>query len=990
MESQGSWQRVKAVVAEALELPPAQRSDFLDRSCGEQPALRREVESLLESYDSAGGFLESPAAESLAPLLSSSQARLHKIGPYRVGREIGRGGMGAVFLASREDPAFQHVVAVKLIKRGMDSDEIVRRFHQERDILARLDHPHIARLLDGGTTKEGQPYFVMEYIEGLPFDRYCDIHQLSVRRRLEVFRVVCGAVQFAHRNLVIHRDLKPSNILVTEEGQPKLLDFGIAKLLDADESAPSGQPTVTAQRRLTPRYASPEQILGDPVTTGSDVYSLGVLLYELLTGRLPNQPVQQLGAGEARSLRESSPERPSSIVTRDLGAAFESTSGQATQSENDPAAPRESNQVSRLRGEEPHRLSRLLKGDLDNIVLKALSPEPDRRYGSVEQLSEDLRRYLEGRPVVARRSTFAYRASKFIRRNRVLSLAMVLLAALVLSLAWQRLEIGRERDRADTERAKAQQALDFVLGLFEISDPETARGERITAREILDRGASQLEQETGTEPQVRAVMMDTVGEIYRKLGLFERAAPLLEGALEVRSGALGASHLDAAESLDHLAQLEYAKGEFERAAQLHREALGIREGQLGREDPAVAKSLVGVGMAMGAGGEVEEGIFLVEEGLEIQRRLWGKNHPEVASSLNNLAVLRSSLGEYSAAAELVQQALMIQRLALGEDHPHVATGELNAGTLLYQSGDYEAAEPVLLRALELNERLLGEEHPRVAVILTTVATLYFRRGELDRAEPLLRQALEVSRKALGESHPDTATTLDTLAAVVRHRGDLAESEEIYRQALAMRKTALGPEHPAVASSLNNLAFVAKAKGDLVEAEALQRRAVEIRRSALGEDHPDVGLSLNNLGSLLLQQEKLPEAEAVYRKALAVRRSALPESHPDLAFTQTGLARLLLEQGRTEEAVGLLREAVAIRRQALPAGHWRLAESESLLGLGLGRLGQVAEAQALLVGSTQILLESRGESHPATQRARQALLELEKELGTPLTVSPQEP
>ena len=482
------WQQVKCLLEAALERDPSERAALLDEACKADPALRREVESLIASHKQAGSFIESPALEAPTRILSDTEGQSTVsplVGSYKVIREIGHGGMGTVYLAARADDQYKKLVAIKLVRRGMDTESILSRFRHERQILASLDHPNIARLLEGGTTN-GLPYFVMEHIEGQPIDEYCDSRKLTTIERLKLFRTVCSAVHYAHQNLVVHRDLKPRNILVTADGTPKLLDFGIAKLLKPEMYAQTIAPTETMIRPMTPDYASPEQVKGQPVTTASDIYSLGVLLYELLTGHRPYRITSYTPQELERVICDQEPERPSTAVNRTL--AVKSADG-ATQKTISPET------VSRNREGQPDKLQRRLRGDLDNIVLMALRKEPQRRYASAEQFSEDIRRHLEGLPVIARKDTFQYRASKFIRRNKIgVAVAVafaVLMIGSIIAIALQSVRAARERD-------KAKQVSAFLTDIFKVSDPSEARGKTIKS------GAANCRKATGRSLRQRA------------------------------------------------------------------------------------------------------------------------------------------------------------------------------------------------------------------------------------------------------------------------------------------------------------------------------------------------------------------------------------------------------------------------------------------------------------------------------------------------------
>jgi len=710
-----------------------------------------------------------------------------RVGPYLLMRELGHGGMGTVYLAVRADEHFHKRVAVKIVRGGGGSEAVVRYFKRERQILAGLDHPNIAKLLDGGTTDDGLPYFVMEYVEGQRIDAYCDERRLATVERLRLFQVVCAAVQYAHRNLIVHRDLKPGNIIVTPDGVPKLLDFGIATLLDS-AAASAAAPTATALA-LTPEYASPEQARGEPITTASDVYSLGVILYELLTGQRPyrlktRQPLEVL-----RAVCDQEPEKPSTAVGRMRVQAARGT-------ETDAATPDTAVAVSATREGTPARLERKLRGDVDNILMMALRKEPPRRYTSVEAFSEDIRRYLEGLPVHARKATPAYRAGKFVRRHTAGVAAAaavgVLLVGFTVAMAVQSARVARERDLAEKERTVAQQERAtaqreretaqrisaFLVDLFRISDPSQARGQTITAREILDRGTAKIRTELQDQPQVRATLMDTMGDVLASLGLYDRAIPLLEEALQARKAALGADHLDVAASLSHLATLRLDTGDYVGAETLHREALAIRRKRLGNEHPDVAASLDSLAGAVHEKGDYAAAEGFYREALVMRRKLLGNDHPDVARTLNNLSTVLFGNGDYAGAESLQREALALKRKLLGNEHPHVANGLNNLAALLRAKGDYAGAEALHREVVALQRKLVGDEHPRMAMSLASYADTLCRDKKPAEAEPLAREALAIFRKALPKGHPYIAETESVLGGCLALSGRYPEAEAL--------------------------------------------------------------------------------------------------------------------------------------------------------------------------------------------------------------------
>lgn len=900
--SRDRWQHVEAIFDEAYELPPEARPAFLDRACGDDAELRARVEGMLRATSVTGGILETPMFEGAAAILRSADALQQsgpgegdRIGRYRVIRELGVGGMGSVYLAERADGVFEQRVALKLIRGALDNEDIMRRFLQERQILARLEHPHIARLVDGGADEAGRPYFAMEYVPGVPITTYCDRNALGVRARLELFLQVCAAVQYAHQNLVVHRDLKPSNILVTGDGQVKLLDFGIAKLLHEDDVA---DPTATRAglRVLTPDYAAPEQVRGEAVTTATDVYALGATLYELVSGRRPHRITRYTAAEVEREVCEHDPLPPSTAITK-----LERANGSPTPKEPDPAP----DVLSRVRGTTLDRLRRQLRGDLDAIVLQALQKDPARRYGSAEALQADLRRYLNGQPVAARRESIAYRLRKFARRHAIAVAAAILvtlsLMAGLAGTAWQ-------ARVAASEAAKAQAVSTFLTGLFEVADPDLANAESITARELLDAGARRVNAELVGQPDVRAEMLALLGDIHRKLGLYERADTLLATALDVRRALHGAGTPEEAEMLAAVGNLRADQGRPEEAERMLRRALEIRETTLGRDHADVARSLRDLSSVLATRGVFEEAESLQRRGLAINERLHGELHAEVARDYENLS------------------------------------------TMLRAKGDYDAAIDAARHVLDIRMELLGQQHLETATSTSNLALLLSETGDLDGAERLYRQVLAFDLERLGENHPYTATVTNNLAFVLQRKGALAEAELLYRRVLDIVTPLFGGPHPYVATVLNNLALVLRDSDRLEEAEAMLRESLDMYRSIFRDDHFSVGTAHALLATIVQRRGRLNEADSLYIEALGRLEPAFPEGHPRTASALLGRGRLLVERGLAADAEPLLRKALAQREAAYGVEERSSVDARVALGEALAALGRYPEAESLLAAS----------------------------------------
>ncbi len=955
------WERAQSVVDAALEVQPHQRDAFLAQACGDDEGLLRNVQVAFETSGHGSDFLErsidgcapglllevAEEAEELEDVSSAGERKAgDRVGPYRLIRELGRGGMGAVHLAERDDERYERLVAIKLIRLDGLSRELRRRFLLEQRILASLEHPHIARLYDAGAGEDGTPFIVMEYVDGHPIDAYCDEHRLGVAERLALFDQVCDAVQFAHGKLVVHRDLKPGNVLVSERRVVKLLDFGIAKLLRADDDAAADVTAIGGGRVLTPEYASPEQLRGEPVSTATDVYALGVLLFELLTGAWPYGRRDQTIRSLERAVLERDPDKPSAVVAR-------------AGSTPPPARRRE------------------LLGDLDNIVLTALSKEPERRYASVRDLRDDVARHLKHRPVIARPATLGYRAGRFARRHRVaLVVGGVLAASLLTGLAgttWQARAASRQALRADRVR-------DFLVELFEVSDPDRSKGDTITARALLDRGAARIDSELAAEPQTQAEMLGVIGKIYQKLGLYDQGRPLLERALSARREVYGPQSLEAAAGAADLSSLLYDQGEYKRAEQLARDALAVRRERLGMNDTLVSASLTNLAAIADGLGRLDEADSLYRAGLAIDRRIGAEE--AVASDLSSLSVALWREGKYDEALPVADSALALRRRLHGNEHTSVAIDLFNLATIVMATGDYQRAEALFRECLTMRRKLLGDDHPYVALTLSNLGEVLQRQGRLAEAEAVDREALKIRRAAFGDDNLDVATSLNELGVVLYFKGDRKGAVEQFRRALAIWRPQLGDAHPTVLTGLNNLGATLREMGDLDGAERTLREALDLRRRALGEAHPDVAQSYNNLAEVLVRKKKYRQAEADFLTALATWRAALGPDHPTVAFALLGLGRMLVDQGRGAEAEPLLREALDIRLAKLEEGSVQVAYARLALGRCLVRLRGFEEAETLLLASYPVFEKVQGKDHETTRRARAALAELYRAWGRP--------
>ena len=764
--------------------------------------------------------------------LSGGNASGQMIGSYRLLQKVGEGGMGEVWMAEQATPRRQ--VAIKIIKAGMDTARVVARFEAERHALALMDHPAIATVFDGGATGEGRPYFAMEYIKGEPITAYCDRHRLTTSERLDLFAQVCDGVQHAHQKGIVHRDLKPSNVLVTlADGRPapKIIDFGVAK---ATTQHLAERTLFTELGALigTPEYMSPEQ--ADPsgldIDTRADVYALGVLLYELLTGLLPfdRQMLRERGLAEIhRVIREVDPPRPSTRVTG-------------------PGA--DSAEVARNRHTEPRHLAGLLRGDLDWITMKALEKDRTRRYDTAAGLAGDVRRHLRHEPVTAGPPSAMYRSGKFVRRHRfgvcAAAALVLLLAGVAVAMANQARRIARERDRANQESARATREADaarqvsaFLTRLFELSNPSEARGNAVTAREILDTGAARIERELAQQPELRSRLMATMGEAYQSLGLYAGSEALFRKSLDVRRNTAGVPPGALAESLNSLGYLLVVRGDFTGGEPLLTEALAIRERAEIRDEVKIAETLAALGVLAYSRGEYPKAEVYNQRRLDSLRRLPPGNEVEISNALNDLSMsVQQARADYATAKRFAEEALTLRRKAIQGPHLSISQGLNNLGMV------------------------------------------HYRMKEYDVAEVLFKESLAINRQLFGEPHPEIAANLSNLGLLSRDRGDYRQADALFAQVVAADRQILGPNHLLVGRALNNWAESVRRSGDPKRAESLLRESVAVHAAALSEGHWQTAMTRSLLGQCLVAQRRFADAERLLLAAYAAILSEFGAAH----------------------------------------------------------------------------------------------------------------
>jgi tetratricopeptide (TPR) repeat protein/tRNA A-37 threonylcarbamoyl transferase component Bud32 len=909
------WRRIEAIFEQALSLSAKERSELFARECGDDLALRAEVERLLRADAQAGEFLDTPVVK-VGEALGGDGWTGRTVGAYRLVRCIGEGGMATVYLAIRADDEYQKRVAVKLLRGGLEGPEAEHRLRRERQILAGLEHPNIARLLDGGTTPQGAPYLVMEHIEGEPIDDYCEHHDLGISERIALFVQVLGAVQYAHHNLVVHRDLKPSNILVTQDGVPKLLDFGIAKLLNP-ELGGQIDPTRADLLLLTPSYASPEQITGRAVTTASDVYSLGVVLYHLLTRTSPYGIDTGNMDGIVRAVCEVNPTRPSRALEQ--------------------------------RGERAQ--SRRLRGDLDHIVLKALEKEPHRRYQSAEQLGEDLRRFDQGLPVSARSAGALYLAGKFLRRHRWGVVAALLLVAglswVAVHTAVQSARTARALKVAERERSKAEAINDFLVEMLVSANPAKGGGRDVTVIEAMEQATSSIAQSLADQPEVEASVRLLIGMTYRELGRLEEAESMLSSALAIRRRVLG-KHPDVAETLNTLGRTLQKLGRSDEAEQCHREALAINRELLGPDHHDTLSSLLNLALILRYRDQLDEVEQLLREVLAAFERKTDASLEDVATVRNNLGTALMDKGDFRGAAATLKQALAEADTAFSSGHPKRGLVLATLAMARCNLGELDTAETMMRQSIAIYEQAFGEEHALVGYDRYGLGMILEAGGDAAQAEEEYRAGLAILRMSPGATDAQVAKVLRALAYLLSNRGEWQAATSLLDEAEVIVVRTSGPDSAEHATTLQVRGWIGLGSGNLDAADAAARHSLEIRTRIFGEESYACAASLTLKASVLAALGRDDEAFVAFTKAIATLEQLGDPSPRTLIECRTRYGLELATVGRSDEAERQLRSALGsfTRSPRLdPALRTRILDALVELYEALGKEDRLADCRA---------------------------------------------
>ncbi len=918
--SPARWREIESLLDDVLDQPESEQLSYLQRRCAGDVALFDDIKSLLASEQKAPSLLSTPAVQLVATLLSQetqtppaqvlgSMLIGKRVGPYQLCEELGRGGMGVVYRAERRQGGFDQQVAIKLLPAVGQQSAIRERFAREQQTLAALSHQHIARLFDGGVTEDGQPYLVMEYVVGVPIDQYCDKHHLSIDHRLRLITQVMDALAYAHQHLIVHRDIKPSNVLVNHDGQVKLLDFGVAKMLGETNDLSL---TRTGDQVLTPGYASPEQLKNKPVSVATDIYQLGLLMYEVLTGHCAYRDQADSVIALMKAVCERDPTLPSEIVQQPLRDF--SLADDAPQRQHTPA------QRANLRDADVGILQKTLRGDLDAILLRMLANDPEKRYRTIEALRLDLTAYWENRPISARPADWRYQTAKFMRRYwQVVTVSFVFVIVLMsyaITVTRQSQQIQRALDETSLQQRKSQQVSDFLVNIFKAADPNVAGLETLSAQALLEKGEQRIDQELENAPEIKGAMLTLLGEIYFSQGWSDKSAELMHKALSYQRKAGEKNRNATTETLTLLADVYVNLGQLDKAQPLYEESLALHQQFLQEQErtgsPEYAEALASYGDFVLAKGDAVRAEKLLGDAIKMFEQTAPSGHEELPNALNSLATLQHSRGQHRLAYDNFKKAIAIQERILGAEHSYFSVYLANLGITLTDMELYDEANDVINRALAIQKKILKPDHYYIASSLRAAGVLAYRRGDLLQAEKILREELSFHDANNNRHSLKAGMALMWLGSVLIDAGKLIDAEEVLSEMDRHFRNNNG-SNETLGRGLCQRALLAAEQGDKQLAAGLFDQALALM-PATGARTAIVQM---NYASWLIDQQRYSDAEPFLRNVLHEREGKLPAEHSWLAEAQAGLAIVLNESGHSAEAQKLLDVAIPLlQKQSL--------------------------------------------------------------------------